>query len=190
MMILRYSPMRIPYRIVAVLMLLFGGSLSMVSNRVLAVDDEDYVSVQKTPIAVSADELVGDEGSKSAEFIGNVKVVRGEYTLTTDRLKVFFDAMEKTVNEKDVSRVNIKEIVAVGHVRILSRGLMASADRATYDRKTRTLVLTGENTEVHRNGSRIKGDQITIYIDSERVEVTGNSEDRVKGVFNLPAKIQ
>ena len=73
-----------------------------------------------SPVTIAADELVGDENAKSAEFIGNVKVIRGEYTLLTDRLKVLFDAVEKPAAGKSHPRTNIREIVAEGHVHVCS----------------------------------------------------------------------
>ena len=142
MTILLYNQWPLLYRIVAVLLITVGSCFVMTSGT-LAVNGNGYDSVPRIPIAVSADELIGDESSKSAEFIGNVRVVRGEYTLTTDRLKIFFAELEKKTNEKNRTNVNIKEIIAVGHVRISSNELMARADRAIYDRKTRLFVLTG-----------------------------------------------
>ena len=187
MTILHYRHKTLPKRYVSAMLLSFGLWLVMTSA-VQALNDENIESPPKMPVAVSAEELIGDESSKSAEFIGNVKVVRGEYTLTTDRLKIFFDELKKQVNENNNTKVKIKEIIAIGNVRILSNELTARADRAIYDRKTRTLVLSGKSTEVNRKDQKIQGEQITIFIDTERVEVTGNSVNRVKGVFNLPEK--
>ena len=187
MTILLYRHKPLSNRFVSAMLLLLG-LWSVLTSPVHALNDESVEAAPKMPVAVSAEELIGDESSKSAEFIGNVKVVRGEYTLTTDRLKIFFDELKKEANENNDAKVTIKEIIADGNVRILSDELTARADRAIYDRKTRTLVLSGKSTEVNRKAQRIKGEQITIFIDTERVEVTGNSENRVKGVFNLPEK--
>jgi lipopolysaccharide export system protein LptA len=187
MMILHYSHKPLPYGFVKALLLSFG-LWFVLTSAVQALNDESVESAPQIPVAVSADELIGDESSKSAEFIGNVKVVRGEYTLIADRLKIFFDELKKKGNKNDNRKVKIQEIIAVGNVRILSNELTANADRAIYDRKTRTLVLSGKSTEVHRKGQRVMGEQITIFIGTERVEVTGNSVNRVKGVFTLPEK--
>ena len=187
MMTLHYRYKPVHNRFVSALLLFLG--LWLVMTRAgQAINNENVESAPKIPLIVSAQELIGDESSKSAEFIGNVKVVRGKYTLTTDRLKIFFDELKKKANGNNNTKVQIKEIIAVGNVHILSNELTARADRAIYNRKTRTLVLSGTNTEVNRNNQSIKGEQITIFIDTERVEVTGNSVNRVKGVFNLPEK--
>ena len=149
--------------------------------------DKPIYDIPAVPV-ITADELIGDESSKSAEFIGNVRVIRGEYTLTTDRLMVLFDSVEKLSGEKQGPRASIREVIAEGRVHIESEGLSANADRATYNRQSRTLVLTGENTEVNRNGNWIRGNQITIFIDTEKVIVSGNSGNKVQGVFNIPQK--
>jgi lipopolysaccharide export system protein LptA len=188
MMIFRFEPKRISFRVLAAMLLLCLSFWHLPSAGASAVAETGRDAERKSPVTVTADELVGDENSKSAEFIGNVKVIRGTYTLTTDRLKVFFDSIEKPTREKSAPRANIREIIAEGRVRISSPELSAGADRATYDRKTRTIVLTGENTVVNHNGSRIKGGQIIIFMDTEEVQVSGNSRNRVKGVFNIPQK--
>ncbi len=187
-MTFRFKPKRMPFRVLVAMMLLRFclGPLPSIGSS--AVTETGRKAEQANPVTVTADELVGDENSKSAEFIGNVKVVRGTYTLTADRLKVFFDSIEKPAGGKNPPRANISEIIAEGRVRILSKELAASADRATYDRKTRTIVLTGDNTEVNHKGSKVKGEQITIFMDTEKVRVSGKSGNRVKGVFNIPPK--
>ena len=68
------------------------------------------------PVTITADELVSDDASETAEFIGNVKVVRGDYTLTADRLKVHYRRSDRPSTPKAVGRANIREIVAEGHV--------------------------------------------------------------------------
>lgn len=187
-MIFRFEPKRISLRVLAAILLLGLSFWHLPSVGASTVTKTGGDEEQKSTVTVTADELVGEQISKSAEFIGNVKVVRGTYTLTTDRLKVFFNSLEKPSAEKNASRANIREIIAEGRVRITSKELSASADRATYDRKTRTILLTGENTVVNHNGSRVKGGQIIIFMDTETVQVSGNSGNRVKGVFNIPDK--
>ncbi len=108
--------------------------------------------------------------------------------LSSDRLKLHFDPMDTPAHKVNHPRSAIKEAIADGHVRILSNEIAASADRAVYDRESRTILLTGENAVVNHNGNAISGREITIFIDTEKIRVSGNSKNRVKGVFNVPQK--
>lgn len=143
---------------------------------------------QQNSVTITAEELVGDQSENSAEFIGRVKVVRGEMTLTSDRLKLFFDPVDTPTHPTNHPRSAIKEVIADGRVHIVSNEFSASADRAIYDRESRTILLTGENAVVNHSGNAISGREITFFIDTEKITVSGNSKNRVKGVFIVPQK--
>lgn len=140
------------------------------------------------PVTITADELVSDDTTKTAEFSGNVKVVRGEYTLTADRLVVSYKDGEPAAAQKSMGRANIREVVAEGHVRIFSTELTAAAQRAVYDAGQRTLVLSGEESKVTSGSASASGSQITVFLDSARFEVSGGPAERVKAVFERPGE--
>jgi lipopolysaccharide transport protein LptA len=168
--------------------ILLWGSLWFVPLAHATDLDAVHSPEQTTSVTITADELIGDDATKTAEFVGNVKAVRGKYSLTTDRLIMYFDSKEKTSEKQNGPQANIREIVAEGRVRILSDELDARADHAVYNRRAQTLVLTGNNTEVNRNGSRISGARITIFIDTEKVIIQSREGSKVQGVFNIPQK--
>lgn len=138
------------------------------------------------PITITADELVSDDTSKTAEFSGNVKVVRGEYTLTADRLVVSYKDGGPAAAPKSMGRANIREVVAEGRVRIFSTELTAAAQRAVYDAGERTLVLSGDASKVTSGAASVSGSQIILFLDSARFEVSGGPAERVRGVFERP----
>lgn len=140
------------------------------------------------PITITADELVSDEASETAEFIGNVKVVRGDYTLTADRLKVHYKRSDRPSTPKAVGHANIRDIVAEGHVRIVSSELTASAERAAYDAQTRMLELSGEDSTVAGRGGTVSGSKITLSLDTDQFQVSGGPEKRVRAVFKRTEK--
>jgi len=140
------------------------------------------------PVTITADELVSDDASETAEFIGNVKVVRGDYTLTADRLKVHYRRSDQPSTPKAVGRANIREIVAEGHVHIVSSELTATAERAAYDAQTRSIELSGEDSTVTGSGGTVSGSKITLFLDTDRFQVSGGPEKRVRAVFNRTEK--
>ncbi|MFZ0243934.1 MAG: lipopolysaccharide transport periplasmic protein LptA [Desulfobacterales bacterium] len=146
----------------------------------------DNSSTPSPSITITADQLVSDDASKTAEFSGNVKVVRGAYTLTTDRLVVSYQGGERAATANSVGRANIREVVAEGNVRIFSTDLTAAAQRAVYDAGQRTLVLSGEASTVTSGAASVSGTRITLFLDTARFEVSGSPAERVKGVFERP----
>jgi lipopolysaccharide export system protein LptA len=140
------------------------------------------------PVTITSDELVSDDTSETAEFIGNVKVVRGDYTLTADRLKVHYRRSDRPSTPKAVGRANIREIVAEGHVRIVSSELTATAERAAYDALNRTIELSGEDSTVSGSGGTVIGSKITLSLDTDQFQVFGSPQNRVRAVFKKTEK--
>ncbi len=148
----------------------------------------DVLATPSPPVTITADELVSDDTTKTAEFIGNVKVVRGDYTLTADRLKVHYRRGDRPSTPKVASRANIREIVAEGHVRIVSTGLTATAEHATYDAQNRMIELSGENSTVASSGGTVSGSKITLFLDTDQFYVVGSPKSRVKAVIKRTEK--
>lgn len=140
------------------------------------------------PVTITADELVSDDASETAEFIGNVKVVRGDYTLTADRLTVHYRRSDRPSTPKTVGRANISEIVAVGHVRIVSTDLTATAERASYDAENRMIELSGQDSTVASSGGTVSGSKITLFLDTDQFQVSGGPKNRVRAVFKRTEK--
>jgi lipopolysaccharide export system protein LptA len=148
----------------------------------------DVLIKPSPPVIITADELVSNDTTETAEFIGNVKVVRGDYTLTADRLKVHYRRSDRPSNPKTVGRANIREIVAEGHVRIISTELTATAERAAYDAQNRMIELSGENSTVASSGGTVSGSNITLFLDTNRFQVAGGPKNRVKAVIQRSEK--
>jgi len=140
------------------------------------------------PVTITSDELISDDTTETAEFIGNVKVVRGDYTLTADRLMVHYRRSDRPSSPKTVGRANIREIFAEGHVRIVSTELTATAERAAYDAKNRMLELSGEEVTVASGGGAVSGSKITLFLDTDQFNVVGGPKNRVKAVIKRTEK--
>jgi lipopolysaccharide export system protein LptA len=139
-------------------------------------------------VTITADKLVSDDTEETAEFVGNVKVVRGDYTLTADRLKVYYRRSERPSTPKAVGRANIREIVAEGQVRIVSTEMTATAERAAYDAQNRMIELSGEDSTVTSGGGTVSGSKITLFLDTDQFQVSGGPKNRVRAVFKRTEK--
>ena len=139
-------------------------------------------------IYVSADKLIADNDAQTAEFIGNVSLKRGNGILNAGRLIIYFEP--KTGNKKvEADRKEmVKKFIASDNVRIKTDQITARAQQAVYVRTNRTIVLSGPDTRVTKGNNSLAGSTITLYIDTEDVQVAGGSEQRVEAVFGPPSE--
>ncbi|MBI5895341.1 MAG: hypothetical protein HZB24_04795, partial [Desulfobacterales bacterium] len=84
----------------------------------LSAEEKKAVPESGAPINISADRLVSDTTQRTAEFIGNVKVVQGTTTITADQLKLAYKGDNPNPAPAQASADSIDTIEATGHVRI------------------------------------------------------------------------
>lgn len=136
--------------------------------------DAPVKAAPRKPINVTSDRMEADKGASVVVFKGNVVVVE-DFTLCSDELYVYYD-------EKN----EVKDIVADGNVRIFQEDKTATAGKAVYDRKNRSIVLTEEPVVV-QCADTVKGDKITVYIDEDRAMVESGGGGRVRALI-MPEK--
>jgi len=76
---------------------------------------------EEPPILIEADQLISNNEEKYAEFIGNVKASQADFTITSDKLRIYYEgdllSKEEKTNQNDDT---LKKIVASGNVKIRS----------------------------------------------------------------------
>ncbi len=159
------------------------------------------VGRSKEPITVTADRLDYDYKANVVVYRGNVEAVQGEATLKCDTLTVTFEnakagekpgptaaadpppaAKAPPPDPADTGTSRIKEIVAVGNVRIDQGTRWATGGHAVFEQATRTVVLT-ENPVLHDGPNEVAGDRVVVYLDENRSVVEGGRK-RVKAVLH------
>jgi lipopolysaccharide export system protein LptA len=140
-------------------------------------------------VHLRADRLVADIDKHTAEFSGNVGVIRGPTHITADYLKLFYDrqAGPDAVRRLDASAVRRME--AHGQVKIRHAGIEASAERAAYDAQNEVLVLEGRDATVARGTYAITGHRFVLERAGENVTVTGDGRNRVRAWFATDARL-
>ncbi len=128
----------------------------------------------KKPVTVTSDTMEAVTSENRVVFRGNVVAVE-DFTLCSEELQISYG------QDRDVSSIE-----AIGNVRIFKDDKAATSGRAVYDRKQRTLVLTG-SPQVRQCTDMIKGDRITVYLDEDNAVVESESGGRVKAVI-MPEK--
>jgi lipopolysaccharide export system protein LptA len=177
-----YTPWRIFF---IVIITLIAPGLSSASA---GSDDAKKTNRAGEGITITADELVSDSVSKTAEFEGHVKVTRGASVITADRLKIYYTDTPQDKNNRANPKTAIKQVVAEGNVRIKSEELIAVAQKAVYSRDTQKIILSGPNTKVTSGENSIVGSKIELYLENEQFKVSGGKKGRVKAILNQAPK--
>jgi len=152
-------------------------------------------SHSKEPITVTSNRLDYDYKANIAVYRGEVEAVQGAARLRSDTLTVTFDNKKTDDGKADppgkkapapdpdtTGTGKVKEIVAVGNVRIDQGERWATGGRATYEQADRTVVLT-ENPVLHDGPNEVAGDRVVVFLDENRSVVEGGRR-RVKAVIH------
>lgn len=168
------------------------------------------------PTVINADAMDIDIQNNKAVFMGNVIVDDPEVTITCRKMTIYLEDKddekedegkkdpEKKKNEdgkksdkkdeeddpvggKQLSRIVCTEDVVISRKLPLESGdsQKALADRAVYDFKEGTIELS-EKPVVIKGNSRLQGEKITLYTDSERVTIVNATATTTD--FNSPVK--
>ena len=170
---------------VAVLLFVFGMTTPMAVRA-----DQKPITADKTresqKIHITSDRLESQPKSNLVEFIGNVHVRQGNTTISSDRLKIYYqggmDGKGKTKGKKG-GQESIKKIVAQGNVIIKIDERIAVADRAQYSPGTGDIILTGKNAKISEGANFVAGERITFNRHSNRITVQRSGKKRVEAVL-------
>jgi lipopolysaccharide export system protein LptA len=133
-------------------------------------------------IRITADRLVANTKTGSAEFIGNVKATQGSTVITSDRLKVLYDQTGKS-GPAGESAASIESIISTGNVVIHFGDKVATTDKAVYQSQTGIFTLTGNGTRVTSGDNAITGEKITVDRKNDRMTVESGETSRVNAVI-------
>lgn len=139
------------------------------------------VEVGEGPIDIEADELEVFDAESRAVFRGNVRVKRGETTLTSSELTVFYTAREAEGEAAagENAGQDIERIEATGPVTVSTPEQTARGSAATYDVTTETVTLTGD-VVLTQGENVLQGQRLTVNL------LTGQAKlgsGRVRGLF-------
>jgi len=132
-------------------------------------------------VHVQADKLVSGQEADYIHFMGNVTVTLENTRIWSRELKVYYDP--QSGGDANVSRENIKKIVATGDVRIDTENRTATCDKAVYRAATEILVLTGESVKIKSESNSITGNKITFNRKTGEIVVDGDPAQRVNAVI-------
>jgi len=147
------------------------------------------------PITVTSQTLEYDYKRNVVVYRGAVRAEQGDVQLTSDELTIHLASAdepaaapaERAKDDRPAGegtlggRVQLREIVATGRVRIDQGERWATGGRAVFDQTKRILVLSGDPV-LHDGPNQIAGDRVVVYLDEDRSVVEGGHK-RVKAVL-------
>ena len=139
-------------------------------------------SGESQKIHITSDRLESQPNKNLVEFIGNVRVRQANTTITSDRLKIYYQAAKGGKGKKG-GEESIKKIVALGNVIIKIDDRIAVADKAQYAPGTGDIILTGKNAKISEGANFVSGEKITFNRHSNRITVQRSGNQRVEAVF-------
>lgn len=128
-----------------------------------------------TSVDVTSNSLEVERVDGTAIFIGNVKALYKDVTLTSDRLKIIYDEQSKTENK-------IETITATGNVVLIQGADKVTSAFAEYHVNSDVIVFK-ENVVLNRNGNILKGDHLTMNTITKKAKMKSKGKNRVKAIY-------
>ncbi len=139
------------------------------------------------PTEVLADRLVNHAADKYAEFTGAVKATQGDFSLSSDELRIYYHG-DLLTPQGGSTATEITRIVASGRVHIVSDQYIADADRMEYDPAADVITLTGANAKVTSGRNYISGSKITLNRRDGKALAESGPATRVKAFLHQDDK--
>ncbi len=139
---------------------------------------------QSEAIRITSDRMEVKDQKGTVVFKGNVEAKRGDLTIYSDVLEVYYDKRQgarTSSNSTSSEGRKLRKIVARGHLRIVQGKRRATAKEAVYYKPQEKIVLL-RDARIWDGSNTIKGDKITLYVNENRSVVESSGKDRVEAV--------
>lgn len=156
-----------------------------VQNTAASEPSEHRVNLSNTKtIRITADKLIAEIDAAEVTFFGNVKVQQPGTVITSNRLKIVYDAVAVENKGKPPKADAIRKIIASGRVKIVFDDMVAEGNLAEYTIKSDVFILTGKPSRVTRDGDLITGSKFTLQRSEGTLTVEGGGGDRVRAILS------
>jgi len=159
---------------------------------------QGFAPSRDQPVKIESSRLEVRDKDRMAKFLGDVKVVQGDTTLTCQTLLVYYEqggaAGTAPPDGKPPATGNgpqqIRRLEASGDVVVAQKDQIATGSSGVYDMKTNTITLTG-NVVVTQGQNVLRGERLVVDMTTgvSRVEPGKSAGGRVEGLF-LPGGVK
>lgn len=134
-------------------------------------------TASRAPINIDSDRLEADQKTNTITYKGNVIAKQEDVTLYANMLVIIYDPDTK----------KLKEIIAMGNVKVVQLDRRATGQKVTFDQDKNKVVLDGDAV-VREGANVIRGERITFYVEEERSVVEPVKGGRVSTSITPPPK--
>jgi lipopolysaccharide export system protein LptA len=115
------------------------------------------------PVKITSERLVANKKDGLVTFKGSVVARHRDGTIISDTLKVYYAGKD-----------GVEKIVALGNVKINQQDRVGACRKAIFYPDDQKIVMTGA-PRVWKDGDVVTGKVVTIFGDSDRMDVEGAS---------------
>ena len=140
---------------------------------------------EDAPTRIRSDLIDIKRKSQIIDFIGNVVVEKGDSSMLSQKMTVFYDEANKKSNSSDRTKdkakdSSIKRIEAKDSVKIFSEEFVAVGDSGYYDPKENIFVLE-DNVKVNNGTSIASGDKFVYSLETKKGNFVGKKRESLIG---------
>jgi lipopolysaccharide export system protein LptA len=141
------------------------------------------------PVRIEAQTLEVRDKSKVAKFLGNVKLVQGEMTMTCKTLDVHYEDTQQAKAQQASSQPaatgsvlpgqggsqQIRKVDALGGVKVVNKDQTVTGERAELDMRSNIVTLTG-GVILTQGKNIIRGERLVVDLNSGVSRVEGGKQ--------------
>jgi len=136
---------------------------------------EPSTEKSNAPLSITSDKMVFQSLKDKIIFEGSVVIKKEGLLLESDHAEIFLTGSKTSssaslLSEEGKEGQQVSKIIASGNVRIKRGSQQAKAEKGIFDRVNDVIILSG-NPELWEAGYRIKGREITFFVNEERTLV-------------------
>jgi lipopolysaccharide export system protein LptA len=171
-------------KIIVILILIFI-SISFLGAK--EIDAKEKLKLNKDqPIQIVSDRLDAYNEKKLVIFSGNVIATKGDITIKSDRLLLYYKKDPRVAEKKGAHDIgnagDLERIEAKGNVTITQGERVVTGDDAVLYQDAQKIIMTG-NAMMSEGKNVIRGDRIIAFLDEDRGVVESAGKSRVKAII-------
>lgn len=143
---------------------------------------------EKLPVEIMSDSLEILQIENKAIFKGSVHAVRGDASMRSQEMHVYYDAHKNKIGESESS---VSKVEAIKNVSLKTNEEKVTGDLGLFDVNKNEITISG-NVILTRGKNVVKGTKLIYNLNTKQSQMVGataasGKKQRVKGVF-VPEK--
>lgn len=141
---------------------------------------------KEQPIRIESDRLDAYNEKRMVVFSGNAVATRGDMTIKSERLILYYKSGTKDSEKAGVRRSDqgkdLEKVEAKGSVTVTQGDRIVTGDDAVLYQDTHKIVITG-STVLQEGKNIIQGGKVTIFLDENRGIIESAENKRVTAII-------